>query len=131
MSIGNDIDSAAEDFQQLADIRNMELNMTDGQKLRAAALVMAIRYHTETIIKDPAYLQLMMQKEKEAKFSNDPDAQLWHLKPTTVDAVIHIAQSFEAFLLGQGTSDQAAEPGRQIQAAHETGARADGKGDAP
>jgi len=93
--------SMADDFDQILDVRDMKLDLTKDEKLRTAALMMAIRYHTETIIKDAAYLQLMMQREKEAKFSNDPDIEMIHLRPSTVTAVVHIAREFELFLTGQ------------------------------
>lgn len=97
-------ESMAEDFDQVLDVRDMKLDLTKDEKLRTAALMMAIRYHTETIIKDAAYLQLMMQREKEAKFSNDPDMEMIHLRPSTVTAVVHIAREFENFLLGKPSS---------------------------
>lgn len=84
----------------LPDVSGMNLEMTKDQKLRAAALILGIRYHVDTIIKDAEYLKVMIEKEREAKFSNDPDAQMWHLRPTTVNRVIHIANEFEQFLLG-------------------------------
>ena len=53
-----------------------------------------------TIIKDPRYLELMIQKEKEAKFSNDPEQEHWHLRPSTARGVVGIALEFEAYLRG-------------------------------
>ena len=83
------------------DIREITLDLTKPEKVRTVALMMGIRYHVDTIIKDPKYLELMMQKEKEAKFSNDPDRELWHLRPSTALGVVTIATMFEAYLLGQ------------------------------
>lgn len=84
-----------------SDVSNMELALPPEQKVRMVSLMMGIRYYTETIIKDAAYLQLMMQREKEAKFSNDAEEQhLWHLKPASVNGVLRCAQEFEQFLLG-------------------------------
>ena len=83
------------------DVREVKLDLEPDQKMRMVALMLGIKYYTDTIIKDAAYLQLMMQREKEAKFSNDPtDAVMWHLKPASVNGVIGCAQEFEQFLLG-------------------------------
>lgn len=88
------------------DIADAHLDLTKDQKLRMAALMLAIRYHVDTIIKDARYLELMLQKEKEAKFSNDPDAAIWHLNPSTTERVVQIAQSFESFLRGPSIDEE-------------------------
>ena len=89
-----------EDFNSTG-IGEMPIDLTKEQGLRSVALMLAIRYHTETIIKDADYLQKMIDREEKMKFSNAPDAESWHLKPSTVSAVMHIAREFEAFLLGK------------------------------
>ena len=90
-----------ETMEIVPDVADMKLDLTKEEKLRATSLMLGIRYYTDTIIKDAAYLQLMMQREKEAKFSNDPDEQvLWHLRPASVNGVIRCAQEFEQYLLG-------------------------------
>ena len=78
------------DMKALGDVPgvgDMELDLTKDERLRAAALIMAIRYHVETIVKDAAMYQAMMASDK-------------HLEPTTVDRVVLIAEQFERFLLG-------------------------------
>ncbi len=101
----------------LPDLADMPLDLTPEQKLRAGALLMAIRYHIDTIIKDPEYLKVMIEREEKMKFSNDPDKDLWHLKPTTVKKVIHIANEFEAFLKGERSAIQSVSiDGQEIEA---------------
>lgn len=82
------------------DISEMEMNLSQDEKLRTVALMMGIRYHVDTIIKDPRYLEIMIQREKEAKFSNEADQEHWHLRPTTARAVVGCALEFEAYLRG-------------------------------
>ena len=82
------------------DVRDMELNLSPDEKIRTLSLMMGIRYHVDTIIKDPRYLELMISKEKEAKFSNDPGQEHWHLRPSTARGVVGIALEFEAYLRG-------------------------------
>ena len=94
----------------LPDIADMSLDLTKDEKLRSASLILAIRYHVDTIIKDPRYLEIMIAREKEAKFSNDPEAEQWHLRPTTVEAVVHIAMAFEHFLKGGGKISEIIQP---------------------
>lgn len=97
------------------EVADMKIDLNKEEKLRSMSLMLGIRYYTDTIIKDAAYLQLMMQREKEAKFSNDPeDAVLWHLKPASVNGVIRCAQEFEQYLLGN-------RPGVVLQIKHEDG----------
>lgn len=72
----------------IADIGNMELDLTKEEKLRTAALIMAIHYHVETIVKDAAMYQAMVNRQE-------------HLKPSTVERVVRIAEEFERFLLGK------------------------------
>ena|SRR5579859_4197399 len=99
--MADDPKEMVETMGTIPDVSEMKLDLTKDEKLRSASLLLAIRYHVDTIIKDAKYLELMMQREKEAKFSNDPEEQLrWHLQPTTVGAVLRIAQEFEQFLLG-------------------------------
>lgn len=95
-------DKMGETIGEITDVADMRLDLDPAQKLRTVALMMGIRYYTDTIIKDAAYLELMLRREKEMKFSNEPDAvkDLWHLRPANVGAVIYCAQEFEAFLLG-------------------------------
>jgi hypothetical protein len=57
------------------------LDLTHAEKLRATALMMAIRYHVETIVKDAPMLQTLL-------------AQGRSLTPTDEDAVIRIAKKF-------------------------------------
>lgn len=80
---------------------NMHLALDKSESIRYMALMLGIRYHVETIIKDPRYLELMMQREKEMKFSNDPDKDDWHLRPSTCASVIFCASMFEAYLSGK------------------------------
>jgi hypothetical protein len=82
------------------DVRDMELSLSQDEKIRTISLMMGIRYHVDTIIKDPRYLELMISKEKEAKFSNDPEQEHWHLRPSTARGVVGIALEFEAYLRG-------------------------------
>lgn len=94
-----------------ADVRDMNLNLDPVQKVRTVALMLGIKYYTDTIIKDATYLQLMMSREKEMKFSNEPDAALWHLRPASVNGVIACAQEFENFLLGNRSAVQSIKIG--------------------
>jgi hypothetical protein len=82
------------------DISEMKLDLTQDEKIRTVSLMMGIRYHVDTIIKDPRYLEVMIQREKEAKFSNEPDQEHWHLRPSTARGVVGIALEFEAYLRG-------------------------------
>lgn len=92
--------SLKEDLAAIPGIGDMQLALDKDESKRAMALLLAIRYHTETIIKDPEYLKTMIQYEEKMKFSNDPDKEMWHLKPTTVAAVIHIGNEFYSFITG-------------------------------
>lgn len=95
-------DEMLDQIAESVDVREMKLDLEPAQKLRTIALMMGIRYYTDTIIKDPQYLQLMMQKEKEAAYSNNPqERELWHLRPANVLGVLNCAEAFEAFLLGK------------------------------
>lgn len=85
-------------------VTDMQLDLNPQQKIRAAALIMAIRYYTDTIIKDGDYLRAMMEKEREMKFSNDPNAADWSLRPANSMAVVRIAGEFAAYLLGEPSS---------------------------
>jgi hypothetical protein len=105
------------EFNDLADVRDMQLDLTKEEKLRSAALIMAIRYHVETIIKDADYLQAMIAREKEMQFSNDPDKELWHLRPSTVTSVVHIAAEFERFLKGEPSSIASVSTGEEEKSA--------------
>src|SRR5688572_28157537 len=80
---------------------NVKLTLDKTESLRAIALMMGLRYATDTIIKDPEYLKVMIQREKDAKFSNEPNPEPFMLRPTTVARVVHAAAEFEAFLLGE------------------------------
>lgn len=100
------------------DVRDMELNLSQDEKIRTLSLMMGIRYHVDTIIKDPRYLELMINKEKEAKFSNDPAQEHWHLRPSTARGVVGIAIEFENYLRGHHSAiasirfgDEEIEPG--------------------
>lgn len=95
-----DNDEMSKTLNEVTDISDMNLDLNKEQKMRTVALMLGIRYYTDTIIKDPAYLQVMIAREKEMQFSNDPGKELWHLRPANVHSVIHCASEFEQFLLG-------------------------------
>lgn len=90
-----------DDISSIPGIGDMEVTLTPDESKRSMALMLAIRYHTETIIKDSEYLKTMIAYEEKMKFSNDPEKELWHLKPTTVSAVIHIGNEFYNFITGK------------------------------
>src|SRR3990167_1422772 len=89
-----------ETLGEIGDVSNMKLDLDREQKLRTVALMMGIRYYTDTIIKDPEYLKTMIAHEENMKFSNDPEKEIWHLRPANVNSVIHCAAEFEQFLMG-------------------------------
>lgn len=82
-------------------IADMHLDLTKDEKLRSAALLMGIKYYTDTIIKDARYLEVMIAREKEMSFSNAENKADWQLRPANVEGVIRCASWFEAFLLGK------------------------------
>jgi hypothetical protein len=99
----------------LPEVGDMKLDLTKEEKLRTAALMLGIRYHVDTIIKDPRYLELMIQREKEAKYSpGDGSPDDWHLRPSTVIAVIHCAQEFEQYLLGNRPGMMVVSGGEEV-----------------
>lgn len=75
------------------EVADMELDLTKDEKLRTTALIMAIRYHVETIVKDGVLYQAMRM---------DPET---HLKPTTSMAVVDIARQFARFLSGEADGE--------------------------
>mgnify|MGYP001617308615 CR=1 FL=1 len=96
------------------DISEMNLNLSQEEKIRTISLMMGIRYHVDTIIKDPRYLELMIQKENAAKFSNDPNQEHWHLQPSTARGVVGIAMEFENYLLGRYSRIQSLQFGDDV-----------------
>lgn len=82
-----------EDMQAMPVVGDIKLELTPGQKLRTVALMMAIRYHTETIVKDGVMYQALMASGR-------------NLEPTTYMKVVQIAMAFEAYLLMGPDSDE-------------------------
>jgi hypothetical protein len=78
------------------------LDLTHEEKLRTTALMMAIRYHVDTIIKDANMYQTMVAQGK-------------HLTPSTVGLVIHIAREFEGFLRGNDPPREDEDPSESEQ----------------
>jgi hypothetical protein len=93
----------AEAIGDVTDIRDLKLDLDKAEKIRTVALMMGIRYYTETIIKDAGYLDRMIRYEDDCKRRNDPDTPPIHLRPATVAGVISAAHEFEQFLLGKSS----------------------------
>jgi len=72
----------------LQSFNNMPLDLTKDEKMRCAALTMAINYYIETICKDAALYTAMTMKGDT-------------LKPATYDGVVAVALRFEAYLAGK------------------------------
>ena len=72
----------------LQPLNDMPLDLTKDEKLRCAALTMAINYYIETICKDAALYTAMTMKGDT-------------LKPATYDGVVAVALRFEAYLAGK------------------------------
>lgn len=69
-------------------LNDMPLDLTKVEKLRCAALTMAINYYIETICKDAALYTAMTMKGDT-------------LKPATYDGVVAVALRFEDYLTGK------------------------------
>ncbi len=78
------------ELNDVPEIGDMPLDLTKEEKLRVTALMLVIRYHVETIIKEGTLYQAMRM---------DPEV---HLRPTTTMMVIDIAGNFEEYLRNGG-----------------------------
>lgn len=96
------------------------LDLTKEEKLRATALMLAIKYHADTIVTDAPMYKALVKNQA-------------HLEPSTVHKVVDIAMQFDDFLRGQGQAGLVA-PGDQaavdeLEAA--TGEEASPRGSVP
>lgn len=73
---------------QVSEILDMSLDLTREEKLRATALMMAVSYHKETIIKDGSMYQTMTAQGK-------------NLRDSAPQQVVDAAIVFEGYLRGQ------------------------------
>lgn len=74
----------------LGDVSDMAPGMDRDMMVRSAALVMAIRYHVEAIVKDGDLYREM------TRATNGPA-----LVPTSEETVVRIARRFESYLRGE------------------------------
>jgi hypothetical protein len=72
---------------QVREILDMSLDLSKDEKLRATALMMAVSYHKETIVKDGSMYQTMK-------------ANGTNLRPSQPAAVLDAAIVFEGYLRG-------------------------------
>jgi hypothetical protein len=72
---------------QVSEILDMSLDLTRDEKLRATALMMAVSYHKETIVKDGSMYQTMTAQGK-------------NLRATAPQQVVDAALVFEGYLRG-------------------------------
>jgi hypothetical protein len=87
----------------VADIRDLKLDLDKDEKLRTVALMLGIRFYGDTIIKDAAYLDRMIRYEEDRERRNDPDIPPFHLRPASVAGVVTAAHEFEQFLRGSSS----------------------------
>lgn len=73
------------------DPASQHLTLSKDEKRRTTALLMAIQYHSQTIVKDAAMYRELVHDNK-------------HLSPSVCEKVIEIAFQFDAFISG-GTTD--------------------------
>lgn len=73
-------------------IGNLEFDREE--KARLVALMLAIQYHTKTLITDADYLRVMLKNER-------------YLEPSTADKVVAQAERFYGFLKGPGAGPAA------------------------
>lgn len=75
----------SEEFANVPDVVDMPLDLTKDEKLRVTALMLAIKYYTDTIVSDGQLYQAMVSTGKV-------------LAPATAMGVVDVACKFAAYL---------------------------------
>lgn len=83
------IDSDIPGLAPIFDPMNQTMEMSKDEKRRMGALVLAIKYHVDTIVQDAGMYKALVKSGA-------------HLKPTHVMQVVEIAVAFDAFILDGG-----------------------------
>lgn len=78
------------ELPHIGDVSDMDLELTKDEKRRVTALILGIKYHVETIVKDGSLYTAMVSTGK-------------HLEPTHVLKVVDIAIAFEEYIRDGGT----------------------------
>ena len=66
-------------------VMDVAFDLTKGEKLRTTALMLAIRFYTDTIVKDAQMYQTMMAGGK-------------NMRPASSEGVIEVAANFELYI---------------------------------
>ena len=85
---GKPLNPMEEMIASVPSVANMQLDLTKDEKLRTTALMLAVRYHQDTVVKEGELYQQMKMDQKQ-------------LRTTSAKIVVEYAWEFEQYLRGE------------------------------
>ena len=93
---GKPLNPMEEMIASVPSVANMQLDLTKDEKLRTTALMLAVRYHQDTVVKEGELYQQMKMDQKQ-------------LRTTSAKIVVEYAWEFEKYLRGESETVQRLE----------------------